>query len=913
MNGNYAGGVVGGLEEGSRVDSKITIISSSNHGLIDGFNSGGIMGGVGTTSLANYSITLNMCYNISTISGTGAGGITGGNFGFNTTTNGCKLSNCYNIGNITSQEAGGIVGANVGYTNNVSYDPFIDISNCYSLGSVFQNSGGICGGTIDGTSYVGTPTIEINNCYSYGLLTDISSGIVSITYPKTTTQTNCYVANGIWSDASANASLSTGTTPTDINTNNPGSVWTTLSTQFSPNIPYVLSVYNDVLYTPDNASSASNYSTQEGEFQPDFNYKIINSPQTNNVIATRVFAYKGISPYYYSYNNNLFTFTNTNGITGEIYVAIVISTGVLNYTLPIINDPNVIQIPNPFNPYAVSPGNIGEVIYIDASYAVIPNIATNPTYVLSTDITDRTFDVFQNSTSLPAAFIPNSLLIGNIDLIAPSGIVMDSGGNFYVGNNPYNIISVYDNDGNYLRTINMYSAVNVPLIKISFIAMDNSDNLYVTSESNTGVYIVPAGSSTNKLDETILKYIYGNDLRGLTCNENYLYIVKQAIPKYVIKYNLTNKQYLQIPLSNAVPVIPLICQPVAIVYNNIESVPTLYITTIDGSNNRIYSISNITGTESITGGIGNADISSNTIFPDNDYPYSITMDNSANLYVGLDEGSIHPVNVSSVGKIARITSVGSISNTSYLTYDGLGIGRPLGLLFEGDNRLYVSDILHDRVIKSQPKSFVFGQALLNADAFYVKNPSNPTQYKTYLYDLTDNIIETSFILYADCFQKGTQILCENEVYVPIENIKIGDFVKTYKHGYQKVIMCKNTRSCDYVRNSKNQIHVYKKASNPDLIEDLYLTGGHSLLLDALSETEFKNMKETLYTEINLMVEDKYKLMCCFNNNIEISPQQNVELYRFTLEPPENAKHSHVYGIWANGILSESNSVMSMEN
>jgi hypothetical protein len=444
--------------------------------------------------------------------------------------------------------------------------------------------------------------------------------------------------------------------------------------------------------------------------------------------------------------------------------------------------------------------------------------------------------------------------------------------------------------------------------------IDGSDILYVTSESNTGVYVVPAGSNTNDLNATILKYIYGNDLRGVAWNGNYLYIVKQSVPKYVIKYNLTNNNYLQIPLTFASPIIPPTSQPTAIVYNNITSSPTLYITTIDDSNNRVYSLSNITGTELITGGIGTADVSSNTSFPNNEYPYSITIDNSANLYVGLDEGRILPVNVNSVGKIARITSSGVISNTSYLTYNGLGIGRPLGLLFKGDNNLYVTDILHDRVITSRPKKFVFGPAVLNADAFYIKDPSLPTtQYKTYLYDVTNSIIETSFILYADCFQKGTQILCENEVYVPIENIKIGDLIKTYKHGYQKVIMCKNSRSCDYVRNSKNQIHVYKKVLNPDLIEDLYLTGGHSLLLDTLSDRELKEMKEVLYTDSNLMVEDKYKLMSCFNKQIDISPQQNVELYRFTLEPPENARPSHVYGIWANGILSESNSVVSMEN
>ena len=247
------------------------------------------MGGFGVTAVANYSITLNACFNTSIISGFGAGGITGSNFGYNTTTNGCKVSNCYSIGDIKSEQAGGIVGANVGYTINASYNPIIDISNCYSLGSVFQKSGGICGGTIPASSYVGNPTINIKNCYSYGVLVDASSGIVSIDYPKATIKLNCYVGNGTWSDVDARNSLSGY--PTDININNPGTTWTTLSTSFTPNIPYVLSVFNAQLYTPNSASSASNYSTLPGLFQPDFNYKIIYAKQPH------------LSNYYLRYNN----------------------------------------------------------------------------------------------------------------------------------------------------------------------------------------------------------------------------------------------------------------------------------------------------------------------------------------------------------------------------------------------------------------------------------------------------------------------------------------------------------------------------------------------------------------------------------------------------------------------------------
>jgi hypothetical protein len=38
----------------------------------------------------------------------------------------------------------------------------------------------------------------------------------------------------------------------------------------------------------------------------------------------------------------------------------------------------------------------------------------------------------------------------------------------------------------------------------------------------------------------------------------------------------------------------------------------------------------------------------------------------------------------------------------------------------------------------------------------------------------------------------------------------------------------------------------------------------------------------------------------------------VDVYHFTLETPENAKPTYVYGVYANGILAESCSVLSMQ-
>jgi hypothetical protein len=109
------------------------------------------------------------------------------------------------------------------------------------------------------------------------------------------------------------------------------------------------------------------------------------------------------------------------------------------------------------------------------------------------------------------------------------------------------------------------------------------------------------------------------------------------------------------------------------------------------------------------------------------------------------------------------------------------------------------------------------------------------------------------------------------------------------------------------------MYTYFRESNPDLIEDLHLTGGHSLLLDTLTDEESANMKKIHWsTKEEYMVDDKYKLLACFSRELHLSAEQYADIYHITLEPPDNSKSTHVYGIYANGILAESCSILSME-
>jgi hypothetical protein len=183
---------------------------------------------------------------------------------------------------------------------------------------------------------------------------------------------------------------------------------------------------------------------------------------------------------------------------------------------------------------------------------------------------------------------------------------------------------------------------------------------------------------------------------------------------------------------------------------------------------------------------------------------------------------------------------------------------------------------------------------------------NTDNYKMYLRKINNSVIYTSTSTY--CFNKGTKILCMSnqlkDKYVNIELLQIGDFVKTYKHGYRKV---SRVISGILINNPKKwNMCMYKMTKTPTngLIKDLIVTGGHSLLVDAISEEEQKKYDEMGISEFSkLTIDNKRLLLSCCSN--QFTPMQDNDVYTYYhLLLENNDDEEERFGIWANGILTE---------
>ena len=150
-----------------------------------------------------------------------------------------------------------------------------------------------------------------------------------------------------------------------------------------------------------------------------------------------------------------------------------------------------------------------------------------------------------------------------------------------------------------------------------------------------------------------------------------------------------------------------------------------------------------------------------------------------------------------------------------------------------------------------------------------------------------------------CVHESTDFLCyidNEEIYINIKDIKPGFLVKTYKEGYVKVKHIFKQKCFNSKKNTMKKFFVMDKNKNDLLTKDLIITGGHSVLLDNLTEEQYNKMKSSKTKYIK--VHDKYKLLAFFNEDFVGKKDKTEEtVYLLVLEADDDFK---VYGVYVNG-------------
>jgi hypothetical protein len=203
---------------------------------------------------------------------------------------------------------------------------------------------------------------------------------------------------------------------------------------------------------------------------------------------------------------------------------------------------------------------------------------------------------------------------------------------------------------------------------------------------------------------------------------------------------------------------------------------------------------------------------------------------------------------------------------------------------------------------NQPLNFV--NRSYNIPGTYVFNLwfniGAPDYYQFSVYETTISISPTA------CFNEGTKILCLNknfeEEYIPIEYLKKGDLVKSYKHGYRKIDLIGKKIMINNPDRFNECMYKILKTHNNELTEDLIMTGSHSILVNDLGNLEKENNR-LLNTRRSQKIDDKYLLLTAMlKDAIKLENTNLYTYYNFILE--NNGDDNERFGIWANGILTE---------
>jgi hypothetical protein len=153
-----------------------------------------------------------------------------------------------------------------------------------------------------------------------------------------------------------------------------------------------------------------------------------------------------------------------------------------------------------------------------------------------------------------------------------------------------------------------------------------------------------------------------------------------------------------------------------------------------------------------------------------------------------------------------------------------------------------------------------------------------------------------------CFKEDTKILTNNG-YVPIQDLRKGDLVKTLLNDYKPIVMIGKNEIYNIGSEERiaDQLYVCSNDKYPEVFEDLVITGGHCILVDDFISEQQR--EKVFQANGDIYVTDaKYRLpACCDERASTYDKVGNFTIYHFALEHDICYVN---YGVYANGLLVE---------
>jgi len=193
----------------------------------------------------------------------------------------------------------------------------------------------------------------------------------------------------------------------------------------------------------------------------------------------------------------------------------------------------------------------------------------------------------------------------------------------------------------------------------------------------------------------------------------------------------------------------------------------------------------------------------------------------------------------------------------------------------------------------------------NSELLYSTNGFTYIQYGgTYVFSKNDPL--------SCCFSEGTRILGLTaqlkEEYRLVQDLLIGDFIKSYLHGYRKVskILKGFFANNPTEHGVANCMYIMSKTEDNGLIEDLTLTRNHGVLVEKLTEDEEKKVDKN-----NLPIIDGLLSIITSDSDkfVKVEDTNVYNYYHFSLDG--DGDNDRRFGVYANGLLVEtpSNNMM----